>query len=52
VMRKGRISAEFGPDVTKERIMAASGEAEPDTGAMPGGAHSYTSDRRHPERLQ
>ena len=27
VMRKGRISAEFGPDVTKEDIMAASGEA-------------------------
>ena len=26
VMRKGRIAAEFGPDVTKERIMAASGE--------------------------
>jgi len=28
VMRKGRIAAEFGPDVTKERIMAASGEAD------------------------
>ncbi len=27
VMRRGRISAEFGPDVTKDRIMAASGEA-------------------------
>jgi len=27
VMRRGRISAEFGPDVTKEDIMAASGEA-------------------------
>ena len=27
VMRKGRISAEFGPDVSKEDIMAASGEA-------------------------
>ena len=27
VMRRGRISAEFGPDVTKEQIMAASGEA-------------------------
>ena len=27
VMRKGRISAEFGPSVTKEDIMAASGEA-------------------------
>lgn len=27
VMRRGRISAEFGADVTKERIMAASGEA-------------------------
>ncbi|NAZ36365.1 sugar ABC transporter ATP-binding protein [Rubellimicrobium sp. CFH 75288] len=26
VMRKGRIAAEFGPDVAKERIMAASGE--------------------------
>jgi erythritol transport system ATP-binding protein len=52
VMRRGRISAEFGPDVTKERIMAASGEAEPHAGAMPGGAHSHTSDRRHPERLQ
>jgi len=26
-MRRGRISAEFGPDVTKEQIMAASGEA-------------------------
>ncbi|TCQ29624.1 sugar ABC transporter ATP-binding protein [Rhizobium sp. PP-CC-3G-465] len=26
VMRRGRISAEFGSDVTKERIMAASGE--------------------------
>jgi erythritol transport system ATP-binding protein len=27
VMRRGKISAEFGPDVTKEKIMAASGEA-------------------------
>jgi erythritol transport system ATP-binding protein len=27
VMRRGRISAEFGSDVTKEMIMAASGEA-------------------------
>ena len=27
VMRRGRISAEFGPDVPKEDIMAASGEA-------------------------
>ena len=27
VMRRGRISAEFGSDVTKEQIMAASGEA-------------------------
>ena len=27
VMSKGRISAEFGPDVAKEDIMAASGEA-------------------------
>ena len=27
VMRRGRISAEFGPDVSKEEIMAASGEA-------------------------
>lgn len=27
VMRRGRISAEFGPDVHKEEIMAASGEA-------------------------
>jgi erythritol transport system ATP-binding protein len=27
VMRRGRISAEFGPDVTKEEIMAASGES-------------------------
>jgi erythritol transport system ATP-binding protein len=27
VMRRGRISAEFGTDVTKEQIMAASGEA-------------------------
>ncbi|MGB4779025.1 sugar ABC transporter ATP-binding protein [Microbacterium sp.] len=27
VMRRGRISAEFGPDVTKDMIMAASGEA-------------------------
>jgi erythritol transport system ATP-binding protein len=27
VMRRGRISAEFGPGVTKEEIMAASGEA-------------------------
>jgi erythritol transport system ATP-binding protein len=26
-MRRGRISAEFGSDVTKEEIMAASGEA-------------------------
>ena len=28
VMRRGRISAEFGPDVTKEKIMAASGEVD------------------------
>ncbi|MFO1207765.1 MAG: sugar-binding domain-containing protein [Amaricoccus sp.] len=28
VMSKGKISAEFGPDVTKERIMAASGEVD------------------------
>ena len=27
VMRKGRISAQFGPAVSKEEIMAASGEA-------------------------
>ena len=27
VMRRGKISAEFGPDTTKEEIMAASGEA-------------------------
>ena len=27
VMRRGKISAEFGPDVAKEEIMAASGEA-------------------------
>ena len=27
VMRRGRISAEFTPDATKEEIMAASGEA-------------------------
>lgn len=27
VMRRGKISAEFGPDATKEEIMAASGEA-------------------------
>jgi erythritol transport system ATP-binding protein len=27
VLRRGRISAEFGPDATKEMIMAASGEA-------------------------
>jgi erythritol transport system ATP-binding protein len=27
VMRRGKISAEFGPDITKEQIMAASGEA-------------------------
>ncbi|MFC5500712.1 sugar ABC transporter ATP-binding protein [Lysinimonas soli] len=27
VMRRGKISAELGPDVTKEEIMAASGEA-------------------------
>ncbi|QND44856.1 sugar ABC transporter ATP-binding protein (plasmid) [Rhizobium lusitanum] len=27
VMHRGKISAEFGPDVTKEKIMAASGEA-------------------------
>jgi len=27
VMRRGRISAEFGPDASKEHIMAASGEA-------------------------
>jgi erythritol transport system ATP-binding protein len=28
IMRRGRISAEFGADVSKEKIMAASGEAE------------------------
>ncbi|MBP6999999.1 sugar-binding domain-containing protein [Amaricoccus sp.] len=28
VMAKGKISAEFGPDVTKEKIMAASGEVD------------------------
>ena len=28
VMRRGKISAEFGPDVTKEQIMAASGEVD------------------------
>jgi erythritol transport system ATP-binding protein len=28
VMSKGKISAEFGPDVTKEKIMAASGEVD------------------------
>ncbi len=27
VMRRGKISAEFGPDVSKEQIMAASGES-------------------------
>jgi erythritol transport system ATP-binding protein len=27
VMRRGKISAEFGPDIRKEDIMAASGEA-------------------------
>ncbi len=27
VMHRGRISAEFGSDVSKEKIMAASGEA-------------------------
>ena len=27
VMHKGHISAEFGPDATKEQIMAASGES-------------------------
>jgi len=27
VMRRGRISAQFGPDVAKDRIMAASGES-------------------------
>ena len=27
IMRRGRISAEFTSDVTKEKIMAASGEA-------------------------
>ena len=27
VMHRGKISAEFGPDVPKEKIMAASGEA-------------------------
>ena len=27
VMRRGKISAQFGADVTKEQIMAASGEA-------------------------
>jgi erythritol transport system ATP-binding protein len=27
VMRRGKIAAEFGPDVTKDKIMAASGEA-------------------------
>ena len=28
VMARGKISAEFGPDVTKEKIMAASGEVD------------------------
>ncbi len=28
VMSKGKIAAEFGPDVTKEKIMAASGEVD------------------------
>ncbi len=28
IMRRGRISAEFGSDIAKEKIMAASGEAE------------------------
>ena len=28
VMSRGKISAEFGPDVTKEKIMAASGEVD------------------------
>ncbi|MFO1074704.1 MAG: sugar-binding domain-containing protein [Geminicoccaceae bacterium] len=28
VMRRGKISAEFGPDVPKEKIMAASGEVD------------------------
>jgi len=27
VMHRGKITAEFGPDVPKEKIMAASGEA-------------------------
>jgi erythritol transport system ATP-binding protein len=27
VMRRGKISAQFGADVSKEEIMAASGEA-------------------------
>jgi erythritol transport system ATP-binding protein len=27
VMRRGKISAEFGTDATKDQIMAASGEA-------------------------
>lgn len=30
VLRRGRIAAEFGPDVSKEEIMAASGEGVPD----------------------
>lgn len=30
VLRRGRIAAEFGPDVSKEEIMAASGESVPD----------------------
>ncbi len=29
VMHKGKISATFGPDATKEQIMAASGEVDP-----------------------
>jgi erythritol transport system ATP-binding protein len=28
IMRRGRISAEFGSDIGKDKIMAASGEAE------------------------
>ncbi len=30
VMARGKISAEFGPDATKEEIMAASGEVQPE----------------------
>jgi erythritol transport system ATP-binding protein len=40
VMSKGRISAEFGPDVAKERIMAASGEVEAGHAAGDGANHA------------